>query len=135
MIEVLEKFRNFAHYEKIAVILLSQLPRSATTTRGKNNPKPTLHDLKESGNIENDAENVLMMWQPIRYNIKKVEIDGQDYPTLSDLGGWKLAEIIVAKQRHGKSGWSCPLWFDGNITSFYGYENRYGEQCRIKDIA
>ena len=74
----------------IPVIALSQLNRSTTTREDK---RPMLSDLRESGAIEQDADIVCFIHRPAYYTKSKEDENGND---ISD-----LAEFIVAKHRSG----------------------------------
>ena len=71
---------------KVPVLNLSQLSRPGEKASPR---KPTIYDLKESGNIEQDAHNVILLW-------REFEVDAQDrsHPTGKD-------SIIVGKNRNG----------------------------------
>ncbi len=71
----------------VPVVALSQLNRAVD---GRENKRPTLRDLRESGNIEQDADLVLFLYRPSYYTAKE--------ETREDM------EIIVAKNRHGARG-------------------------------
>jgi replicative DNA helicase len=71
------------------VILLAQLNR-AVETRGGKDKRPQLSDLRESGAVEQDADNVIFIYRESYYD---QETEKQD-----------LAELIVAKQRNGPTG-------------------------------
>jgi replicative DNA helicase len=74
----------------IPVILYSQLNRSVETRGGMK--KPNLSDLRESGSIEQDADEVAFLWWPDYYGIRE-DAEG------ADLSG--LNYFIVSKNRHG----------------------------------
>lgn len=84
----------------LPIIALAQLNRMAEQREGN---RPRMADLRESGALEQDADNVLLVYRPYYYT--KAE---QDKNT---------AEIIVAKQRHGATE-TVPLRFDPEITRF-----------------
>lgn len=80
-------FKWLALEFRIPVIVLSQLSRSAESTSDK---RPTLQHLRESGNIEQDADVVMFLWREDYY---KPETDRKG-----------ITECIIAKQRHGPVG-------------------------------
>lgn len=88
----------------IPVIVLSQLSRALEARSDK---RPMLSDLRESGNLEQDADVVLFVYRDEVYN--------QD----SDDRG--IAELIVAKQRNGPTGRS-KVGFDGSQTRFFNLQ-------------
>jgi replicative DNA helicase len=80
-------FKWLALEFRIPVIVLSQLSRSAESTSDK---RPTLQHLRESGNIEQDADVVMFLWREDYYK-----------PETERKG---ITEVIVAKQRNGPVG-------------------------------
>lgn len=74
----------------VPIIVLSQLSRAVEQRGG--DKKPILSDLRDSGSIEQDADNVLFVYRPEYYNI---EHDQHGRSTKN------IAEIIIAKQRNG----------------------------------
>lgn len=91
----------------IPVIALSQLSRAVETRGGEK--KPMLSDLRESGAIEQDADMVMFLYRPEYYGIT------QDTATGMPLNG--LGEVIIAKQRAGRTG-SAWLRFIGKYTKW-----------------
>jgi replicative DNA helicase len=85
--------KSMAKENDVAVIALSQLSRSVETRGG--NKRPFLSDLRESGQIEQDADMVQMLYRAEYYNIVEDE-DGN-----STIG---LMDIIIAKHRNGELG-------------------------------
>lgn len=73
----------------VPIVALSQLSR-APESRGKNNQRPIMSDLRGSGHLEQDADNVLFLYRDQVYN------PDTEFPN--------LAEINVAKNRHGDTG-------------------------------
>jgi replicative DNA helicase len=85
---------------EVPVLALSQLSRAVES---RENKRPQLSDLRESGSIEQDADVVLMLYREEYYN-QTEENKGR-------------AEIICAKQRNGPTG-DCKLQFKGSILRF-----------------
>lgn len=85
----------------IPVIALSQLGRSVESRPDK---KPQLSDLRESGQIEQDADMVIFCYRPEYYEIETYEIEGQEY------SAHELMMFLIAKHRNGSLG-EIPLRF------------------------
>jgi replicative DNA helicase len=86
------------------VIALSQLSRSVEQRQNK---RPQLSDLRESGSIEQDADIVMFIYRDEYYNPN------------SDKK--KIAELIIAKHRSGPVD-TIELFFDASLTKFSGLE-------------
>ena len=81
---------------KIPVILLSQLSRSAA------NKRPTLDTLRESGAIEQDADNVILLHKPAEDELN-TQAEKDMYEEITSNGN-EYIEVIIAKQRDGRTG-------------------------------
>jgi replicative DNA helicase len=115
--EISRGLKTLAKELNVPVIGLSQLSRAVEQREDK---RPQLSDLRESGSIEQDADIVLFIYREDYYLAAKQPSD--DHP---EIGQWReemervygQAEIIVAKQRHGATG-KVRVKFDSRITKF-----------------
>jgi len=102
----------------IPVIALSQLSRQVESREDK---RPQLSDLRESGSIEQDADVVMFVFREEYY----VEREKPSDDKMEEIAAWQermerlhgKAEVIIGKQRHGPIG-SVELSFDGRFTRF-----------------
>lgn len=92
----------------VPVVCLSQLSRAAEQRADK---RPMLSDLRESGAIEQDADIVLFIYRDDYYN--------------EDSENKNIAEIIIAKNRHGATG-SVNLQWIGQYTTFSNQDRIHG---------
>jgi replicative DNA helicase len=92
----------------IPIIAFSQLNRSVENREGIEGKRPQLSDLRDSGSIEQDADMICFIHRPEYYKIFQDDKG-------NDLHG--MAEIIVAKNRDGKTG-DARLKFLGAISRF-----------------
>ena len=93
----------------IPILALSQLSRAV---EGRNDKRPMLSDLRESGSIEQDADIVMFIYRDEYYNSSNDEEN--DAEKAANKGE---AEIIIAKHRNGPVG-TVKLLFQGSITKF-----------------
>ena len=96
--------KGLAKELKIPIIALSQLNRAVETRGGEKKKRPQLSDLRESGAIEQDADNVVFIYRDDYYNGESSEERN-------------IAEIIIAKQRNGPTD-TIKLRWDGSYTRF-----------------
>jgi replicative DNA helicase len=116
--EITRGLKTLAKELQVPVLALSQLSRAVESREDK---RPLLSDLRESGTIEQDADIVLFVYREEYYHANSQP----DIEEAEKYAKWKdkadkvfgLAEVIVAKQRHGSTG-SVPLTFDKNVTKF-----------------
>ena len=102
----------------IPVIALSQLSRQVESRDDK---RPQLSDLRESGSIEQDADVVMFVFREEYY----VEREKPSDDRLEEMAAWQermerlhgKAEVIIGKQRHGPIG-TVELSFEGQFTRF-----------------
>lgn len=101
----------------IPVLALSQLSRAVEQRDDK---RPQLADLRESGSIEQDADVVMFVYRDEYYEARKEPPIGTDKHLEWQQRMAKVmnqAELIIAKQRHGPVG-TVKLFFDGRFTKF-----------------
>ncbi len=91
--EISRGLKQLAKELDIPVIALAQLSRAVDIRGG--DKRPILSDLRESGAVEQDSDNVFFLYRPEYYGIMEDE-NGQN------LAG--VAEVIIAKNRHGRAG-------------------------------
>lgn len=108
--EITRTLKGVAKELDIPVIALSQLSRGVETRGGTR--RPQLSDLRESGNIEQDADIVMFLYRPEYY---KITTDDNGMPTFG------LCECIVAKHRNGSLD-TVLVKFLGKFTRFSDWE-------------
>ena len=115
--EITQGLKALAKELNVPVLALSQLSRAVEQRDEK---KPQLADLRESGSIEQDADVVLFVYRDEYYLEKKQpklgSIEHAEWQSkMNDVSG--LAEIIIGKQRHGPTG-NIHVEFEGMYTKF-----------------
>jgi len=126
--EITTSLKALAKELNVPVLALSQLSRQV---ENRDDKRPQLSDLRESGSIEQDADVVMFVFREEYYLSNKEPRPGSDEHTK-----WQLemaavhgkAEIIISKQRHGPTG-TVNLQFDAAVTRFDNLE-RDGQLAR-----
>ena len=123
--EISRGLKTLAKELAVPVIALSQLSRAVEQREDK---RPMLSDLRESGSIEQDADMVWFIFRADYYHLL-IKPDTPDGSSATDVvekyRSWEekydelrsKATLIVAKQRHGSTG-NVPLHFQSEITKF-----------------
>ncbi len=94
---------------KVPVVAVSQLSRAVESRQDK---RPILADLRESGALEQDADVVIFIYRDVMYH--------------PDTEQPNIAELLVAKHRNGPTG-KVPLYFQSELAKFNEVELRYEE--------
>ncbi len=121
--EITQGLKAIAKELSVPVVALSQLSRAVEQRDDK---KPQLSDLRESGSIEQDADVVMFVYREAYYLERK-----EPRPATVDHAEWQakmnevssLAEIIIGKQRHGPTG-NIMLEFEAMFTKFKDIQNQ-----------
>ncbi|MCQ0971691.1 replicative DNA helicase [Paracoccus sp. TK19116] len=116
--EITQGLKAVAKELNIPVIALSQLSRQVESREDK---RPQLSDLRESGSIEQDADIVMFVFREEYYKEREKPSDSD----LDAMAKWQQvmeavhgkAEVIIGKQRHGPIG-TVELSFEGQFTRF-----------------
>ncbi|MBS0235721.1 MAG: replicative DNA helicase [Proteobacteria bacterium] len=114
--EITNGLKAIAKELEIPVVALSQLSRAVESREDK---RPQLSDLRESGNIEQDADVVMFIYRPEYYLMRKIPLGEEQFVEWQrEMDAVKnIAEVIIAKHRNGPIG-TVPLFFNSNTTSF-----------------
>ena len=107
--EISRSLKVLAKELNVPVIALSQLSRAVEQ---RDDHRPMLSDLRESGAIEQDVDIVMFLYRDDYYNKESAEKD--------------IAEVIIAKQRGGSTG-TVKLYWMGNYTKFVNIERRFDD--------
>ena len=120
--EITQGLKALAKELSVPVLALSQLSRAVEQ---RDNNKPLLADLRESGSIEQDADVVMFVYREAYYLERK-----EPRPATVEYAEWQakmsevsnMAEIIIGKQRHGPTG-NIFLEFEPMFTKFKDIQN------------
>lgn len=110
--EISRGLKTLARELEIPVVALAQLSRSVT---GREDPRPVLSDLRESGSIEQDADLVMFLHRPDYYR------QNQD-----DFKPTNITELILAKHRHGPVG-KIELYFHPELLRFMSLDKTHDQ--------
>src|SRR5258705_81453 len=115
--EITTNLKALAKELAIPILALSQLSRQV---ENRDDKRPQLSDLRESGSIEQDADVVLFVFREEYYLTNKEPRPGSDehvkWQTEMEAAHGK-AEVIIGKQRHGPTG-TVNLQFEASVTRF-----------------
>jgi len=120
--EITQGLKALAKELAVPVLALSQLSRAV---EHRDDKKPQLSDLRESGSIEQDADVVMFVYREAYYLKAK-----EPRPATVEHAEWQakmnevshLAELLIGKQRHGPTG-NITLEFEEMFTKFKDLQN------------
>ena len=126
--EITQGLKAIAKELDIPVVALSQLSRQV---ENRDDKRPQLADLRESGSIEQDADVVLFVYRDEYY----LERQKPDDDNLEETSKWQekmakvhgQAELIIGKQRHGPTG-TVKVTFESKFTRFGNLANVWQEK-------
>ncbi|MCR8726807.1 replicative DNA helicase [Frigidibacter sp. ROC022] len=132
--EITQGLKAIAKELDIPVIALSQLSRQVESREDK---RPQLSDLRESGSIEQDADVVMFVFREEYYKEREKPGDHE----LEKMAKWQeemerlhgRAEVVIGKQRHGPIG-TVELAFEGRFTRFGNLAQGYQSNARVEDF-
>ena len=101
--------KQIAKIYHLPFLAICQLNRNVEARQDK---RPLLSDLRDSGDIEQNADAVLMLYRDVYYNQNTLEPN--------------ICEVIPRKIRSGNADTFCKLWFEKSLVDFKELEYRYG---------
>ena len=115
--EITVGLKALAKELNVPIVALSQLSRQV---ENRDDKRPQLADLRESGSIEQDADVVMFVYREEYYLARQ-----EPRPNTQEHFDWQeqmnrvngVAEVIIGKQRHGPTG-TVQLQFEGRLTKF-----------------
>ena len=115
--QITQGLKSLAKELAVPILALAQLSRQV---ENRDDKRPQLSDLRESGSIEQDADVVMFIYREAYYlgrvEPKDATIEHQEWTEKLDQIR-NVAEVIIGKQRHGPIG-TIKLHYDENITKF-----------------
>jgi replicative DNA helicase len=124
--EITTNLEALAKELNVPIMALSQLSRQV---ENRDDKRPQLSDLRESGSIEQDADVVMFVFREEYYLSNKEPRMGSDehlkWQTEMDAAHGK-AEVIIGKQRHGPTG-TVNLQFEASVTRFDNLDLAHGD--------
>lgn len=120
--EITQNLKAIAREFRIPILALSQLSRGVESRDDK---RPMLQDLRESGSIEQDADIVMFLYRESYYleRTRPSEVTSFEHPWYQTDEGrhlldvMNIADLIIAKHRNGEIG-TVQLHFDSDLTKF-----------------
>jgi replicative DNA helicase len=123
--EITRSLKGVAKELNVPILALSQLSRAVEQREDK---RPQLADLRESGSIEQDADVVMFIYREQYYHERAEPKQRADEPMdkfNERVERWQehgekicnIADVLIAKQRHGPVG-TVSLYFEGEVTKF-----------------
>ena len=129
--QITQGLKAIAKELAVPVLALSQLSRAVESREDK---RPQLSDLRESGTIEQDADAVMFVYRDEYYlqmrMPKPTDMKDADFQTALDDWQRKMemvhnkAELLLAKQRHGPTG-TIQLFFEAEFTRFADLDTQH----------
>ncbi|AAZ68605.1 replicative DNA helicase [Ehrlichia canis] len=122
--EVTQGLKSIAKELNIPVVALSQLSR---LVEQRDDKKPQLSDLRDSGSIEQDADVVMFLYREEYYELRKQPAEGtakhvEWQEKMNSISN--VADILISKQRNGPIG-NIKLFFEAEKGRFKDYTSRY----------